>query len=85
MAYGYIYKIINTLNTKVYIGQTTRTLAARWKEHLRNCTTKSKQTMHLYAAMNAYGKDHFSIELLDTAGTLEELNEKEIYWINFYD
>ena len=85
MIYGYIYKIVNTLNTKVYVGQTTRTLAARWKEHLRNCTTKSKQTMHLYTAMNAYGKEHFSIELLDTAETLEELNEKEIYWINFYD
>lgn len=85
MAFGYIYKITNTLNTKVYIGQTTRSLAARWQEHLRNCNTKAKQTLHLYTAMNAYGRENFQIELLDEAATIEELNEKEIYWINFYD
>ena len=41
--------------------------------------------MHLYTAMNAYGKDKFSIELLEEAASQDELNEKEIYWINYYD
>jgi group I intron endonuclease len=85
MAFGYIYKIVNTINTKVYIGQTTRSIAARFKEHLRNCNTASKKSMHLYTAMNAYGKDNFSIELLEEAASQDELNEKEIYWINYYD
>lgn len=85
MAFGYIYKITNTINDKVYVGQTTRTLDERFKEHLRNCNAKSKQTVHLYLAMKIYGKENFSISLLDEALTLEELNQKEIYWINYYD
>jgi group I intron endonuclease len=79
MAFGYIYKITNTINNKVYIGQTTRTLTERFKEHLRNCNTESKKTMHLYSAMNIYGKENFSISLLEEASTLDELNQKEIY------
>jgi group I intron endonuclease len=85
MAFGYIYKITNTVNSKVYIGQTTRSIEARFKEHLRNCNTVSKKSMHLYAAMNTYGKENFSIELLGEAASQDELNEKEIYWINYYD
>lgn len=79
MAFGYIYKITNTINNKVYVGQTTRTLEDRFKEHLRNCNAKSKQTVHLYSAMKTHGKENFSISLLDEALTLEELNQKEIY------
>ena len=32
---GYIYKIINDINDKIYIGQTIRTIEERWKEHLK--------------------------------------------------
>lgn len=32
-----------------------------------------------------YGKDKFSIEIIDTSDTLEELNQKEIYWIQYYN
>lgn len=85
MAYGYIYKIINSNNNKVYIGQTTKTIQERFKEHLRNSTEKSKNTLHLYLAMNKYGKETFSVELLDTADNQEDLNEKECYWINYYN
>ena len=30
---AYIYKITNKLNGKIYIGQTSRTVQERWKEH----------------------------------------------------
>lgn len=30
---SYIYKITNVLNGKVYIGKTSSTIEARWKEH----------------------------------------------------
>lgn len=33
---GTIYKIINDINTKVYIGKTIRPLRMRWKEHKTN-------------------------------------------------
>ena len=34
--------------------------------------------------MNKYGRDKFHIELIEES-SIEELSEKEIYWINFYD
>ena len=85
MIYGYIYKITNIINNKVYIGQTTRTVEARFQEHLHSCTQKSKATLHLYSAMNLYGKENFSVEMIDTAISQDDLNKKEIYWIEFYD
>ena len=85
MAYGFIYKITTTASDKVYIGQTTRTIEERYQEHLKARNSKDKNTLHLYLAMNKYGIDTFSIEKIDEANTQEELNQKEVYWINFYD
>lgn len=85
MAYGYIYKITNTVNDKVYIGQTTKSVLVRFEMHKQASMTKSKQKLHLYLAMNKYGMDKFSIVQIDSADSREELNEKERYWIKFYD
>ena len=82
MVEGKIYKISNTVNNKVYIGQTIQSLSTRFSRHKQ---TKEMRCPHLSNAMDCYGKDKFSIELIDTAITKEELNEKEIYWIEYYD
>ncbi len=34
--YGYIYKISNIINGKVYIGKTEKTIEERWSKHLEN-------------------------------------------------
>lgn len=74
-----IYKITNKLTGKCYIGQTSRTLSTRWKEHCnQNYCIVDK-------VIKKYGKDNFSIEEIDCAETLDELNSKEIYWINYYN
>ena len=85
MAYGYIYKISTTQSNKVYIGQTIRTVRERYQEHVNACHKDYKKTMHLYLAMNKYGIDTFSVEQIDSADTQKELDEKEIYWIKYYD
>jgi len=68
-----IYKITNKINGKIYIGQTTRSLNKRWKEHLYNTTNCSK----LYKAIRKYGPDNFTIEEIDGANSQSELNYKE--------
>lgn len=85
MCYGYIYKIINTVNNKVYIGQTTKTVEERFKMHLNAANSNAKKTLHLYSAMNLYGKDKFYAVEIDTAKNRKELNIKECYWINYYN
>jgi hypothetical protein len=76
-----IYKITNNLNNKIYIGQTIRKLDIRWNSHC----CKSSTTTHIGRAIQKYGKENFSVEEIDRAETYEELNEKEIYWISFYN
>lgn len=73
----YIYKITNKINEKIYIGQTVRSIKERWWNHcssLSNCKALS-------SAINKYGKENFTIEEIDTAENLEELNKKEEFYI----
>lgn len=54
---GYIYKITNKINGKVYIGKTTKTVQERWKEHLRESRTERSENRPLYRAIRKYGVD----------------------------
>lgn len=74
----YIYKITNNVNGKVYIGQTVRTVKERFDEHCRHSVT------YIDRAINKYGKVNFTVETIYTAKDLEELNEKEKYYISYY-
>lgn len=73
---GVIYKIENKLNKKIYIGQTVDYKRRLW-EHCR-----SEKKSPLYNAFKKYGFNNFQFSIIDTAITINELNEKEIYYIN---
>lgn len=79
----FIYKITNKKNGKIYIGKTERTVEERWKEHLSRAL--NNDTRYLYLTMRKHGIDNFSIECIDEAKDSIDLNEKEIYYINFFD
>lgn len=79
-----IYKITNTKNNKIYIGQTIKTKEERFKRHIQDALSGRLNT-HLANAIRQYGQDNFLIEQIDTAETQEELTRKEIYWIHYYD
>lgn len=81
---GNLYIIRNTVNDKVYIGKTYKTIEWRFKEHIRQAKNKSKTPYKLQKAILKYGADKFYIELIDKfeAGILEE---KEIEYIAKYD
>jgi group I intron endonuclease len=76
-----IYKITNNINNKIYIGQTIEDLKKRWSRHNWTCT-KGRNAMAITNAIIKYGKENFIIEQIDTANTIDELNDKEIYYIN---
>lgn len=79
---GTIYKIINDINTKVYIGKTIRPLKMRWKEHKTNL---KRQDCPLYRAFQKYGIEHFSIEAIEENIPDDLINSREIFWINQYN
>lgn len=76
----WIYKITNSINNKVYIGQSNNPIR-RYKEHITEAA--KTDTVGLYAAMRKYGINNFKIEIIE--GPVNNYNEREIYWIKQYD
>lgn len=79
-----IYKITNKINGFIYIGKTSKSLQSRWKEHVYKATKKQENYI-FYNAIRKYGAHNFTVEEIDVACSNEELTQKEIYWIAFYN
>lgn len=81
---GYIYKITNDINNKVYIGLTTYdNPIMRWKKHIYNYKIEGTLSNRpLYNAMNKYGIEHFYFNIIEYVDSFEDLCKREIYWIN---
>lgn len=73
-----IYKATNKINGKIYIGKTAKSLSNRKSRHKSNAKNKK---YHFHNAINKYSLNGFNWEIIDTANTIEELNQKEIYHI----
>lgn len=83
---GYIYKITNKINKKIYIGKTVNTIEHRWKDHINDCNgnnIKAKNYL-LHKAIKKYGVDNFIIEQLEECDN-NLLDEKEKYWIKIFN
>ena len=81
-----IYKIENKINHNIYIGQTVQTFSQRWGGHVHAAYTKSHKdyTCPLHNAIRKYGEDAFEKSIIEICN-IEELNEREKYWIQYYD
>ena len=77
-----IYKIVNTLNNKCYIGQSIN-IQNRLIAH-----TMKSAGQYIDKSIQYYGKENFTFEVIEKCST-DKLNEKEIYWIahfnSYYD
>lgn len=73
--YGYIYKTTNLLNGKLYIGQ-----------HKGKIFDSSYYGSGSWfkVVFNKYGKENFKCEMIEECETLQIQNEREIFWIEYY-
>jgi group I intron endonuclease len=69
-----IYKIVNKINNKIYVGQTSRDIFKRLHDH-------SMSDMIIGRAIRKYGIQSFDVSVIDVAVDKQTLNEKEKYWI----
>lgn len=96
--YGTIYKITNTINNKVYIGQTITSFKRRYNKggnsniekiyntHKYNKEHNFSYNKHLLYSIEKYGFDAFEVDIeFDIAYSKEELDFREDYWIIYYN
>lgn len=81
---GFIYKITNNVNGKVYIGQTIQTIKERFYQHCATKCSDSVLNMAIHKAIKKYGKSNFIIEVIEEVDK-DSLNDKEKFWIEYYN
>lgn len=69
-----IYKTTNLINGKIYIGQS-----------INDDPKYLGSGVFLKNAIEKHGKKNFIKEIIDNTDSVDELNEKEIYWIEKYN
>ena len=80
-----IYKITNIVSNTSYVGQATN-IALRAYQHLHSSISEkaSDYDYPLHRAIRKYGVDSFTLDVLEEC-PYEQLNDREMYWIAFYD
>lgn len=72
--FGVVYLIVNKVNGKMYVGQTTRTLEKRFNEH-------SKDHFAIGNAIRKYGAENFRCEVLKLCASKAEMDAWEKFFI----
>ena len=74
-----IYKLTNTVNNKIYVGGTTDTIDTRFHRHVVRSLKGSEYPLH--KAIREYGEEAFEKVIIEDCSSLEQMNERERYWI----
>ena len=76
---AYLYQIKNKINSKAYIGYTTKTIEERFTEHCK--LSESGKGYYLHKAMRKYGKENFEIKVLEENENLDYIRKLEKNYI----
>lgn len=79
-----IYRIVNFRNGKMYIGQTLD-LKRRKTNHWNKLRSGKHHSSALQNAYNKWGESAFYLEVLEKGLSENEVDAREIYWINSFD
>jgi len=77
-----VYKIVNKINNKIYIGSTTNE-KRRWKSHRDYLKRNIHHCVQLQNSWNTYGPSNFYFEIIEKTN-VEDLLIREQYWIDHY-
>lgn len=82
-----IYKFENNITHNIYIGQSIN-IEKRYKDHLSRAKHNNKGNNEyntpLHRAIRKYGIENFTFSIIEECSK-DILNDKEQYWIDFYD
>lgn len=75
-----IYKIVNLVNDKFYVGSTSNK-KERFKTHRQKLRAGTHHCHHLQAAWNKYGEAKFSFEIIERLDSPTHLEDAEDSWL----
>lgn len=78
-----IYKVTNSINGKIYIGQTIKSLEYRKYNHVGGA--RRNPATYFLRVLKKYGADSFKWQVICICPNLNSLNEQERYYISLYD
>lgn len=78
-----IYKYQNKINGKIYIGQSTN-IETRRQQHIYDAEKRCERSTGVDVAIKKYGIENFDFQIVEECSK-EQLDEKERYWIAYYD
>ena len=78
-----LYKITNKVNSKVYIGQTNQEPNKRMSKHFYDAKS-GRKNVAISSALNKYGKDGFTYEILQYTNSSEDADSLEIDYIKYF-
>lgn len=84
---GTIYLIENTINGKRYVGQTVRPVNVRISTHFSSAENRPEDDAHnslLHKAIRKYGRESFQCSVVEANVPVDELDEKERFYIEKY-
>lgn len=79
----YLYRIINKINGKIYIGQTVQP-DKRWYQH-KSMATQEHPVMAISCAIKKYGNEAFEFEIIASCKTWDDTNEIETLLVSQYN
>lgn len=77
-----IYKITNKITGDCYIGQ-SKNIYERWMQHCRKCYGNENEKFA--QAIRNYGLPNFTFEVVEYCDTKDALDDREAYWIQYYN
>lgn len=78
-----VYRIVNTVSGKVYVGSAAHSLAYRCKSH-RGCLNQDRHpNRHLQSSWNKHGSEAFEFQILEKCDS-KICIEREQFWIDWH-
>lgn len=77
-----VYTATNTVNGMQYVGCSTRKYLSHRKDgHFRNAREGKGGPASIWQAIRDFGREAFHFEVVERPETVEQLREREMYWI----
>lgn len=77
--YGFVYRLFDLTNDKIYIGKTINSPLSRFKQHVSDARNGNHRL--ICKAIREHGEESFELEVLRNCYSKEELDAKEIEYI----